>query len=136
MAKNTPRPRRAEQPAFGASHSRPRRVGSQIQRELAEILREELKDPGVGMITITGVDLSPDFAHAKVFFTRLEGNRELPLTIGALKRASGFLRSQLAHRLRLRSVPELHFVYDSSVEAGDRVSRLIDEAVAGESRSA
>jgi ribosome-binding factor A len=117
------------------STARPRRVRTQIQRELAEILREELKDPGVGMITITGVDLSPDFAHAKVFFTRLAGDQELSLTLAALKRASGFLRSQLAHRLKLRSVPELHFAYDSSVETGDRVSRLINEALARPSRS-
>jgi ribosome-binding factor A len=84
------------------------------------------------MITLTGVDLSPDFKHAKIFFTSLQAGEELAQTLGALKRASGFLRSQLAQRLKLRSVPELHFAYDSSVESGARISRLIDEALAGE----
>jgi ribosome-binding factor A len=109
--------------------TRPRRVGNQIQRELAEVLREELKDPHVGMITLTGVDLSPDYRHAKVFFTRLQSGEELAQTLAALKRASGFLRSQLAHRLKLRSIPELHFVYDPSVESGDRITRLINAAL-------
>jgi ribosome-binding factor A len=106
------------------------RVAEQIQRELAEILRTELKDPRVAMITLTGVEVTADYAHAKVFYT-LMGNAEQRAETGVgLKQAGGFLRSQLARRIKLHSIPQLHFVYDASVERGFELSRLIDEAVA------
>ncbi|MDA8095366.1 MAG: 30S ribosome-binding factor RbfA [Betaproteobacteria bacterium] len=110
--------------------SRARRMAEQIQRELAEIVRQELKDPRVGMLTFTDVEVAQDYAHAKVFYTQLGGADQLASTAEALERAAGFLRSQLAHRLRTRTVPQLHFVYDASVEQGMRLSRLIDEALA------
>ena len=110
--------------------SRTRRIAEQIQRELAEVIRHELKDPGVGgMVTITEVEVSPDHSHAKVFFTRLGDESLIPETSAGLKRASGFLRTHLARRLKLRTVPHLEFKYDASVERGVRLSRLIDEAV-------
>ncbi len=105
-------------------------MAEQIQRELAEIVRQELKDPRVGMLTFTDVEVAQDYAHAKVFYTQLGGADQLASTAEALERAAGFLRSQLAHRLRTRTVPQLHFVYDASVEQGMRLSRLIDEALA------
>ena len=111
------------------SSARARRIGDQIQRELAEIVRLELKDPRVGMITLTGVDLSTDYTHAKVFFTLLGSAQALHETESALEHAAGFLRTQLSHRLRLRHVPQLHFVFDASVERGMRLSKLIDDAV-------
>jgi len=77
------------------------------------------------MITLTGVDVSPDFSHAKVFFTTLSEAHVAEATQG-LRRASGFLRSQLAKRIKLYTTPELRFEYDESVERGDRLSRLID----------
>src|SRR5882672_2367497 len=101
-----------------------RRVADQIQRELSGFLRSELKDPRVGMITLTGVEVSPDLGHAKVFFTTL-GDAE------SLAPAAGFLRSELARRLKLRVTPGLRFVHDPSVEHGARLSKLIDDAVAG-----
>ena len=105
--------------------SRPVKLGDLIQRELSELVQRELRDPRVGMITITGVDVSPDFSHAKVFFTLL--NREhLDEVKQGLKRAAGFLRSQLARRIKIYTTPELRFEYDESVERGDRLSRLID----------
>lgn len=109
---------------------RSRRIAEQIQRELSEIVRLELKDPRVGMITITGVEVSPDYSHAKVYFTLLGGEIEINQTSEVLRRAAGFLRSQLAQRLRLRTVPQLQFKFDVSIERGMRLSRLIDEAVA------
>ena len=109
---------------------RTRRVADQIQRELADILRLELKDPRVGMVTVTGVEVTQDYAHAKVFFTLLGDHARADESASGLQRAAGFLRSQLAHRLKLRTVPQLHFVYDTSVERGMHLSRLIDEAVA------
>ena len=104
---------------------RPQKLGDLIQRELSELLQRELRDPRVGMITITGVDVSPDFSHAKVFFTVLEKQR-LDDAREGLRRAAGFLRSQLARRIKLYTTPELLFEYDESVERGDRLSRLID----------
>jgi ribosome-binding factor A len=107
------------------------RVADQIQRELAEIIRTELKDPRVGMITLTGVEVTADYAHAKVFYTLIGSTEQRDETAAGLKQAGGFLRSQLARRVKLHSIPQLHFVYDASVERGFELSRLIDEAVAG-----
>lgn len=104
---------------------RPQKLGDLIQRELSELLQRELRDPRVGMITITGVDVSPDFSHAKVFFTVLEKQR-LEDACEGLRRAAGFLRSRLARRIKLYTTPELRFEYDESVERGDRLSRLIN----------
>jgi ribosome-binding factor A len=104
---------------------RPQKLGDLIQRELSELVQRELRDPGVGMITITGVDVSPDFSHAKVFYTTLDRAHVGDAGKG-LKRAAGFLRSQLAKRIKLYTTPELRFEYDESVERGDRLSRLID----------
>jgi ribosome-binding factor A len=106
-----------------------RRIADQIQRELAELIRTEVKDPRVGMVTLTDVEVTADHAHAKVFFTLLGSEQASHDSEQALQHAAGFLRTQLAHRLRLRTVPQLRFVYDASVERGMRLSRLIDEAV-------
>ena len=106
-------------------HGRPQRLGDLIQRELSGLLRLELRDPRVGMLTITSVDVSPDMSHAKVFFTLLEKDK-LEDTLHGLKRSAGFLRSQLAKRISMYTTPELRFEYDESVERGDHLSRLID----------
>lgn len=110
-------------------HSRSRRIAEQIKREMAELLQLELKDPRVGMLTLTDVEITPDYAHAKIYFTLLNQGHSLEETMAGLNRAAGFLRSQLAHRLSLRVVPQLHFVFDSSVAHGVELSHLIDEAV-------
>jgi ribosome-binding factor A len=115
-----------------ANAQRLRRVADQIQRELSEIVRSELKDPRVGMVTLTGVEVSPDLAHAKVFFTSLAdpGGREE--TLAGLRRAAGFMRSMLGARIKLHNTPELRFLYDDSIESGIRLTHLIDEAVASD----
>ena len=100
---------------------RPQRLGDLIQRELSDLIRLELRDPRVGMLTITSVDVSPDMSHAKVFFTLLEKDK-----LHGLKRSAGFLRSQIAKRISMYTTPELRFEYDESVERGDHLSRLID----------
>lgn len=113
-------------------YPRSRRIAEQIQRELAELLRVELKDPRVsGLVTITEVEVSHDQWHAKVFFTLLGDARKIDETTEGLKRAAGFLRSQLAQRMKLRTVPQLDFRFDASVERGVRLTRLIDEALGG-----
>ena len=111
--------------AGGRTSGRPQKLGDLIQRELSELLQRELRDPRVGMITITAVDVSPDFSHAKVLYTTLDPAHVEEAAKG-LKRAAGFLRSQLAKRIKLYTTPELRFEYDVSVERGDRLSRLID----------
>jgi len=112
--------------------SRSSRVAEQVQRELAELIRLELKDPRVGLVTITGVELTPDYAHAKVFYTTLADPSARQGIDAGLRRASSFLRRELGRRIRIHPLPELHFVFDESVERGDRLSRLIDEAVASD----
>ncbi|MDD5180026.1 MAG: 30S ribosome-binding factor RbfA [Gallionellaceae bacterium] len=111
-------------------YARTDRVAEQIRRELAELVRLEVKDPRVHMITLTGVEVVRDYSHAKVFYTTLEGaSKDVQQ---GLERASGFLRSQLAHVMKLRITPQLHFVYDASVERGAHLSQLIDQAVASD----
>ncbi|MAV33037.1 MAG: ribosome-binding factor A [Gammaproteobacteria bacterium] len=128
--------------------SRGQRVADQIQRELATLIQLEVRDPRVGMVSITGIDLSRDLAHAKVFVTVLDTvtnsgaitnlataeEDDLDLlqvrdNVEALNKAAGFLRSQLSKRLALRAVPKLRFFYDASIENGQRLSGLIDDAL-------
>lgn len=109
---------------------RAQRVGDEIQRELADLLKNEVKDPRVGPVTIIGVDVSPDLSHAIVRFSHLAGRETANQASTALARTVGFLRSELSRRLGLYSVPQLQFVYDDSIESGIRMSRLIDEAIA------
>ena len=111
---------------------RARRVGDEIQRDLADLLRTEVKDPRVGPVTITAVDVSPDLSHAKIFVTHMAGREHADEAVKALQHTAGFLRAALAHRLTLYSVPQLHFAYDDSIENGMKLSQLIDEAVAAD----
>ncbi|MDR1709198.1 MAG: 30S ribosome-binding factor RbfA [Candidatus Accumulibacter sp.] len=111
------------------SFSRRERVGEQIRRDLAELIRVELKDPRVGMVSLTGVDVSPDYAHAKVYFSTLAGREHLESTLAGLQQAASFLRRELGKRLSLRGTPELRFVYDESLERGADLSELIRRAV-------
>ncbi|WP_394780072.1 30S ribosome-binding factor RbfA [Undibacterium sp.] len=113
------------------------RVADQIQRDLAEIIWSELKDPRVGMITLTEVQLTPDYAHAKVYFTTLTDDAEaIKNTVEALLKAAGFLRAQLGLRLHIHTLPQLHFIHDTSTMRGIAMSRLIDEANATRAKDA
>lgn len=130
---------------------RVQRVADQIQRELANLIQLELKDPRVGMVSITAVNISKDLSYAKVFITVLntlsddaELNSfilsepgslekiEIKETLKALTKAAGFLRTMLGKRLRIRSVPKLEFHYDGSIERGQQLSSLIDDALAAD----
>lgn len=112
------------------SYSRSTRVGDQIQKELADLIRNELKDPRVGMVTVTAVDVAADYSHAKVYVTTLDDKRPIEDMLDGLNHSAGFLRAGLFHRLSLRVIPQLHFVYDKSIERGIHLTSLIDEAVA------
>ena len=105
------------------------RVAEQIRRDLSELIRAEIRDPRVQKVSLTAVEVTPDYAHAKVFYTALVAESEREALAKGLKRASGFLRHELSHQLLLRTVPELHFEYDTSVERGISLSSLIDTAV-------
>jgi ribosome-binding factor A len=109
---------------------RTRRVGEQIQREVAGILQEEFKDPRLGMISVSGVEVSRDLAHAKIYISVLGREEDVSETIKVLNKAAGFLRHQLGQRMRLRSVPQLRFLYDASLAEGARMDALIAEALA------
>lgn len=111
-------------------NSRTLRVSDQIQRELADLLQHEIKDPRAKNITITSVEVTRDYSHAKVFYSILGNSEEIFLAQNGLENAKGFLRSQLSHRMQLRITPQLNFVYDESIERGTRLSKLIDDAVA------
>lgn len=112
------------------SFSRKDRVSEQIRRELAELIRTELKDPRVGMISITDVEVTADYAHAKIYFSTLAGREHLVDVMTGLQKASGFLRRELGKRISIHMTPQLHFVFDQSLERGADLSKLIQEAVA------
>ena len=103
------------------------RVAEQIQRKLAQLIQQEVKDPRLpGFITVSSVDVSHDLSHAKVFFTVFNADHVVAASI--LNTAAGYLRSSLAKSMKTRTVPQLRFIYDSSLEYGQKLSRLIDEA--------
>ena len=108
--------------------SRADRIAEQIQRELAELVRKGLKDPRAGWITITAVQVTRDYSHAKIFYTILGDVEETKEMAETLEHAKGYLRSELARGISLYKMPELHFEYDHSVENGVKLSSLIDKA--------
>ncbi len=104
------------------------KVSDQIQRDLSELIARELKDPRVGMITLQGVEVTPDYAHAKVFFSSMSGREHLDSVLAGLQKAAGFLRRELGRRITIHSTPQLHFVFDESLERGADLSNLIQQA--------
>jgi ribosome-binding factor A len=109
------------------------RVADQIQRDLTELIARELKDPRVGMVTIQAVEVTPDYAHAKVFFSLLKGD---PVTTTeGLNQAAGFLRAGLFKRLHIHTVPTLHFQFDRTTEKAADMNALIAQAVASRSKN-
>jgi ribosome-binding factor A len=119
----------------GAGHgfARSDRVAEQIRRELADLLRFHLKDlriaPKLKLVTLTAVEVTPDYAHAKVFYTSLADPAANEMIAEGLQHSASFLRRELARRVRIHHTPELHFVFDPSVQEGARLSQLIDAAV-------
>ena len=109
--------------------SRSLRVADQIQRELAVLIRDAVKDPRMGMVSISGVEVSRDMAHAKVYVSVLGDEQSAADSLEALNHAAGFLRRELGRSMRLRTVPQLRFIHDRSLEEGARMSALIDEAL-------
>lgn len=110
-----------------AKPGRGQRVAEQIARDLAEIIPLEVRDPRVGLVTITGCEITPDYAHARVFFTVI-GSDPAQCEAG-LAAAAGMLRNKIFKKLRIHTVPTLHFVHDTSVERGFEMDRVINEAM-------
>jgi ribosome-binding factor A len=110
---------------------RSERVGGQLRRELALLIQHEVKDPGVGFVSISDVEVTRDLGHARVFVTVFEEAKAAE-SIKALNRAAGYLRKRLGKEMRIRVVPELHFIHDDSVETGARMDELIADAVASD----
>ena len=107
------------------------RVGQEIQKEIAMIIQREVKDPRLGMVTVSAVEITRDLAYAKIFVTffTLEG-QNVDESIKVLNEASGFIRTLLAKKIKARIMPELRFIYDSSMVEGVRMGTLVDKAVA------
>ncbi len=110
-------------------YSRTVRVAEQLRRELAILIQQEVKDPRLGMVTVSDVEVSSDLAHAKVYVTVLGGEDKIEETVAVLNRAANFLRRELGRRLVLRIIPRLKFHYDRSIRQGAELSALIEKAV-------
>ncbi len=114
-----------------SDYKRTDRIGDEIQKELSMLIQREMKDPRIGMVTIPAVEVSRDLAHAVVFCTFLgidEDDKSITQALKVLDGAQGFLRTQLAKRIRIRTVPKLRFKYDKSLVRGRQLSSLIEEA--------
>jgi ribosome-binding factor A len=114
-----------------ATPNRSFRIADQIQRDVAELIRD-LKDPRIGMVTITGVDITPDYAHATIRFSLLVGEQVECQT--ALNEAAGFIRNGLFKRLQIHTVPTLHFQFDRTIERAAELSALIRQANATQAK--
>ncbi|WP_313514002.1 30S ribosome-binding factor RbfA [Pseudomonas sp.] len=111
--------------------SRTQRIGDQMQRELALLIQREIKDPRLGLVTITAVEVSRDLSHAKVFITVMgQEDDQIKSNLKILQDAAGFLRMHLGKAMKLRTVPQMHFHYDASIRRGVELSALIERAVA------
>jgi len=103
------------------------RVGEQIKKEISDLIRTELKDPRIGFVTITGVEVTGDLSLARVYLSILGSEEERAETLEALGRAKGFLRSELGRRIRLRQTPEIEFRFDSSIDHGQLIMELLKQ---------
>ena len=110
---------------MGMAKIRVGRVGEQIKKELSQMLQTEIKDPRIGFVTITGVEVTNDLSIAKVYLSVMGDEQEKEETLQALAKATGFIRSELGRRIRLRKTPELLFALDTSIEYGSRIEELL-----------
>lgn len=102
------------------------RYNKEFVRVLSEILMEEVKDDDIKFVTITDVDITNDLSYAKVYFTVLDKNK-IDTTLNALNKASSFIRGKVSERVEIRHTPELKFVYDTSIEYGERIEEVLDQ---------
>ena len=105
------------------------RINEQLRQEISFLIRDEVRDPRVGMATITAVETSPELDHAKVYVTALGGDEEKEALVAGLTSAAPFIRGQLGRRLHMRRIPELHFEIDRQLENAQRIESLLREAL-------
>ncbi|MFC7392591.1 30S ribosome-binding factor RbfA [Scopulibacillus cellulosilyticus] len=103
------------------------RVAEQIKKELSDIINNHLKDPRIGFVTITGVDVTGDLQQATVYITVLGDDEKKDETLNGLSKAKGFIRSEIGKRIRLRKTPDINFKFDQSIEYGNRINRLLHD---------
>lgn len=108
-------------------HQRPERVGEAIKEEISDILRNEIKDPRIGFVSVVEVEVSPDLRHAKVYVSVLGDEEARVQSLKGLESATGFIRSEIGRRIRLRHTPEILFRLDKSIEHGVKIARLLNE---------
>jgi ribosome-binding factor A len=106
---------------------RSKRVGDQIQRELSELLRREINDPRLNLVTISGVDVSKDLGHARVFVSSLRQDEDMATILQALQHAAGHMRHMLGKRMKMRVIPQLHFEHDTSFDEGSKIDALLHD---------
>jgi ribosome-binding factor A len=106
---------------------RPQRVALQIQHEVSLMISRDLKDRRIGFVTVTGVRMTPDLRHAKIFVSQMGAESEKEESLAALNHAAGWVRRELGQRIRMRFMPEIVFLTDTSQEYGERIDKLIDE---------
>ncbi|MFD1426261.1 ribosome-binding factor A [Kroppenstedtia sanguinis] len=111
------------------------RVGEQVKKELSHVLQHEMKDPRVGFVTVTAVEMSGDLQQAKVFISVLGDEEKKKETLEGLEKAKGFLRTEIGRRVQLRHTPELIFKFDESIEHGQHISKLLEEVSRNERNS-
>ena len=111
--------------------NRQRRLGELLKHEISDLILREIKDPRIGFVSITSVDLTADLRQAKVFVSVLGRESEKNSSLAGLRSAAGFIRRELGHRLRLKYVPEISICYDNSIERGSRIDALIDSVIEG-----
>ncbi|SDC87647.1 ribosome-binding factor A [Paenibacillus sp. UNCCL117] len=111
------------------------RVGEQIKKEISQIIQSELKDPRIGFITVTGVDVTNDYSQAKVYLSVLGTDEQREETLKALGRSSGFIRSELGKRIRIRKIPDLQFKFDASIDYGSKIQSILHQINEGESNA-
>lgn len=114
------------------AYPRTRRIGEQLRRELAELIRDELRDPRLTLISMTSIEVSRDLAYARIYVTLIGDAAERSERVAELNRAAPLLRRELGRRMRIRTIPKLDFRYDEVVEQGARLAALIDAAVAAD----
>lgn len=105
-----------------------RRVAEQLRRELAVLLREEVKDPRARMVSLSSVEVSRDLGHAKIYISVLGDDAAVAAALDGLSRSEGFLRRELGRRMHIRMIPHLHFIHDTSMEQGARINELLEQA--------
>jgi ribosome-binding factor A len=109
--------------------TRQKRLGELLKKEISDMLTRGIKDPRIGFVSITSIEVSGDLRHAKVFVSVYGSEQERKSTVAGLKSAAGYIRKELGQRLRVRRVPEISIIYDESLERGSRILELIDSVV-------